>query len=326
MLKYQKLIPGQMPDLSWYDDLELPVGVSYEVKQRIILCLDEVNVTNAAGVDTNDVRSLGTDNVNKELIRNNMAVHGLLTSVQPGYVYNNDLYDGFTRFGSMLELGITHAIFNEVTLKPGFTERQMRDEIGLGANNHPPSKSATISDFKKRLNAYISFYKQEHMKLPSMGECIDWVNSIPHSFVQKQVIDLAETCLRYSRCGDSVIAVDSKDANRFASKHVPNGNVVPLNVSTQKGGLIKRTYFDRVIAGALYHAGDQTFIGFTQGIEAEDIPHFRKLAQEQIDAANEAFERAFQKRLEEGKSFQMFKLEGFVPQIKGVEETTEIVK
>ena len=47
-----------MPDLSWYDDLELPVGNSYEVKQRIIVALDEVNVTNSAGVDTNDVRSL----------------------------------------------------------------------------------------------------------------------------------------------------------------------------------------------------------------------------------------------------------------------------
>ena len=326
MLNYQKLVPGQMPDLSWYDDLELPQGVSYEVKQRIIVALDEVNVTNTAGEDTNDVRSLGTDNVNKELIRNNMAVHGLLTSVQPGYLYNKDLYDGFTRFGSMLELGITHAIFNDVTLKPGFTERQMRDEIGLGANNHPPSKSATINDFKKRLNGYISFYKQEHMTLPSMGQCIDWVNSIPHSFVQKQVIDLAETCLRYSRCGDSVTSVDSKGASRFAAKHISNDNVVPLNVSTQKGGLIKRTYFDRVIAGALYHAGDQSFIGFTQGIEAEDIPHFREEAQKQIDAANEAFERAFQKRQDEGKNFKMFKLEGFVPQIKGVEETTEIVK
>ena len=326
MLNYQKLIPGQMPDLSWYDDLELPEGVSYEVKQRIILCLDEVNVTNAAGVDTNDVRSLGTDNVNKELIRNNMAVHGLLTSVQPGFVYNNKLYDGFSRFGAHLELGHTHIIFNDLTLKDGYTERQMRDEIGLGANNHPPSKSATIADFKKRLNAYIGWYKEENGVLPSMGQCIDWVDNIPHSFVQRQVTDLAETCLRYKRCGDSVTAVDSRGASRFASKHISNDNVVPLNVSLQKGGVIKQTYFDRPIAGALYHGGEQSFIGFTQGIEAEDIPHFRKEAHKQIDAANVAFERAFKKRMEQGENFRMFKLEGFVPQIKGVEDTTEIVK
>ena len=219
MLEYHKVIPGQKPDLAWYDSLPLPEGRTYRVKRRVCRELDSINTTNSAGQEGNVVRSVGTDNVNQELIKNNMAVNGLLTSVQPGYVFNNDLYDGFTRFNSMLDLGWLEAIFNKLELKEGFTEQEMRDEIGLGANNHPPSKAATINDFKKRLNGYISSYKSEHNVLPTTGNCIDWVNNIPHSFVQKQVIDLVDACLKSHRCTASVVAFDAQKANSFAAKH-----------------------------------------------------------------------------------------------------------
>ena len=327
MLTYKKLVPGQLPQVAWYDDLELPEGRTYIVRKRSVYALDEVCITNQAGQELNDVRSVGTDNTNKELIKNNMAVHGQLVSVQPGYVYKSALYDGFTRYSAQIELGLTHGVFNELELKEGFSEQEMRDEIGLGANDHPPSKGATINDFKKRLNGHIALYLSEYNVLPSTGYCIDWVNNIPHSFVQKQVIDLADECLKKYRCSASVVAIDAKDANSFAVKHCPNNTrVVPLNVSSQKGGGVKGTYFDRAFINAFYAAGELSFIGYTQGIEAEEVPYFRGLAQEKVDAANSAFEKAFQRRLEEGKNFRMFELEGFVPQIIGQEEPTELVR
>ena len=327
MLTYEKLIPGQLPQVAWYDSLELPEGRTYIVRKRSVHALDEVCITNQAGQELNDVRSVGTDNTNKELIKNNMSVHGQLVSVQPGYVYKSALYDGFTRYAAQIELGLTHGVFNELELKEGFTEQEMRDEIGLGANDHPPSKGATINDFKKRLSAYIAWYWTENNVLPSTGHCIDWVNNIPHSFVQKQVIDLADFCLKKERCNGSVVAIDSAKANAFAVKHCPNNmRVVPLNVSAQKGGGIKTTYFDRAFINAFYAAGELSFIGYTQGIEAEEVPYFRSVAQEKVDAANSAFEEAFQRRLEEGKNFKMFELEGFVPQIIGQEETTELIR
>ena len=327
MLKYQKLIPGQLPDLSWYDQLELPEGKSYRVTQRICLPIDEVINTNSSNQEVNEVRSIGTDNVNKELIKNNILVNGVLVSVQPPYVYEKKLFDGFTRFESYLELGVTHVIFNDLELKKGFTERDMRDEIGLGANNHPPSKSATINDFKKRLSGHIDHFKVEHDLLPSTGYCIDWVNDIPHSFAPKQVVDIVDECLKKHRCSASVVAMDSNKANQWSAKYCPNDlQIVPLNVSAQKGGGVKGTYFDRAFINAFYKAGDISFLGYTQGIEAEELDHYRQKAQERIDAANRAFEDAFQRRLEEGKNFRMFKLEGFVPQIIGEEELSEIVK
>ena len=326
MLKYEKIIPGQTPNLDWYKNLALPEGRTYRVTERIICALDSVNTTNSAGQEGNVVRSVGTDNVNQELIKNNMAVNGLLTSVQPGYVFNNDLYDGFTRFNSMLDLGWLEAIFNKLELKEGFTEQEMRDEIGLGANNHTPSKGATINDFKKRLNGYISSYKSHNNVLPTTGNCIDWVNNIPHSFVQKQVIDLVDACLKSHRCTASVVAFDAQKANSFAAKHCTSMNVIPLNVSAHKSGGVKGTYFDRAFINSLNVSGDLSFIGYTQGIEAEEIDYFRTKAQERIDAANKAFEEAFQRRLKQGESFKMFSLEGFVPQIIGEEDPKQIIK
>lgn len=327
MLNYKKLIVGQLPDVSWYEDLPLPEGRTYIVRKRSLYSLDEVVNTNDNGQVDNVVRSVGTDKVNKELIKGNMAVHGLLTSVQPPYIYKSNIYDGFTRYSSMIELGLTHGIFNELELKDGFNEKDMRDEIGLGANDHPPSKGATINDFKKRLKAHILMYLNDNNTLPSTGYCIDWVNNIPHSFVQKQVIDIADECLKHYRCSASVVAIDAKDANSFAVKHCPNNlRVVPLNVSAAKGGGVKTAYFDRAFISAFYGAGELSFIGYTQGIEAEEVPYFREKAQEKVDYANGAFEAAFQKRLEEGKNFKMFKLEGFIPQIIGEEDTTELIK
>ena len=73
-------------------------------------------------------------------------------------------------------------------------------------------------------------------------------------------------------------------------------------------------------------SGDVSFLGYTQGIEAEEIGYFRSKTQEKIDAANNAFEEAFQRRLKQGESFKMFSLEGFVPQIIGEEDPKQIIK
>ena len=74
-----------------------------------------------------------------------------------------------------------------------------------------------------------------------------------------------------------------------------------------------------------YWNPDNKFIDH-ECIEGVDIPRFRQLSQDQVDAANDAFERAFQKRLEEGKNFKMFKIEGYIPQIIGEEEASELIR
>ena len=96
---YKQWPVGTVPELSWYDELELPSGRTYEVTERVVRNLDDVN-REAVGHEqgANCARSVGRDHVNKDLIKNNILVNGLLVSVQPGYLYNDDLYDGFTRY------------------------------------------------------------------------------------------------------------------------------------------------------------------------------------------------------------------------------------
>ena len=138
---------------------------------------------------------------------------------------------------------------------------------------------------------------------------------------------MVDVCLKSHRCTASVVAFDSAKTNSFAAKHCDDPlNTIPLNVSAAKGGGLKGTYFDRALIKSLYVGGDLSFLGYTQGIEAEEVGYFREKAHEQIDAANKAFEEAFQRRLKQGESFQMFSLEGFVPQIIGEEDPKEIIK
>ena len=50
----------------------------------------------------------------------------------------------------------------------------------------------------------------------------------------------------------------------------------------KKGGGIKSTYFDRALIKSMFLSGDVSFLGYTQGIEAEEIGYFRSKTQEKL--------------------------------------------
>lgn len=138
------------PELSWFSNLPLPEGNTYRVVERRVLAIDNVN-TVVNGYEDNIARSTGTDQNNKDALKSSISVNGVLVSVQPPYAFAStlSLIDGYTRYQALLELGITHWVFNIVEPKKGFTEQQVRDEIGLGANNHPPSKVCYARRFQE---------------------------------------------------------------------------------------------------------------------------------------------------------------------------------
>jgi hypothetical protein len=310
------------PEASWFDKLPLPQGKSYTVKERRTLCLDSIN-TVVGGYENNIARSAGTDQNNKDSLKSSIFVNGVLVSVQPPYVFADtfSLIDGYTRYQSLLELGITHWVFNVVEVKEGFTEQQVRDEIGLGANNHPPSKAATQDDFKKRLAAWVSTQKSENGELPSLGNCIDWVNNIPHSFTQKQVTDISEKVLKTHLCASTVASFDANKVRSFAQKHLDGDVIVPFNASGNN------TYLRRAIFSSLEHIETGSIpklVAYTQNVQAEDLEQVRKSAQKNVDRYNELFEKAFEMRFRDS-NFKMFSLEGFVPQIIGEEDPDTLI-
>jgi hypothetical protein len=310
------------PEVSWFAKLSLPQGNTYVVVERRVLCLDSVN-TIVNGYEFNLARSVGTDHNNKDALKSSISVNGVLISVQPPYALAGSLslIDGYTRYQALLELGITHWVFNIVEPKEGFTEQQVRDEIGLGANNHPPSKPATQDDFKKRLAAWVSNFRSENEQLPSLGNCIDWVNAIPHSFTQKQVTDIAEKVLKISLCSNTVASFDALSVRKFAEQHIGTNNIVPFNASGNTT-YVRRAFFTAL--ESLENPELPQFVGYTQGVLAEDLPQVRKSAQLTVDRYNELFERAFELRFRDS-NFRLFNLKGFVPQVLDEEDPDNLI-
>lgn len=312
------------PEVSWFDRLALPEGKSYRVVERRLLCLDNVN-TVVDGYVVNIARAAGTDNNNKNSLKSNISVNGVLVSVQPPYAFASSLslIDGYTRYEALIELGITHWVFNIVEVKEGYTEQDVRDEIGLGANNHPPSKAATQDDFKKRLAAWVSNQQSENGELPSLGSCIDWVNAIQHSFTQKQVTDLCEKVLNTSLCAATVASYDAPKVQKFVQQNVdPNAGVVAYNASGNS------TYVRRAVISVLESLEKDELpeiVGYTQGILAEDLNRVRQSGRQFVDRYNQLFEKAFQLRLKHGADFKLFNLKGYVPQVIDEEDPAQLV-
>jgi len=312
------------PEVSWFDRLALPEGKSYRVVERRLLCLDNVNTVVDGYVD-NIARAAGTDNNNKNALKSNIFVNGVLVSVQPPYAFASSLslIDGYTRYEALIELGITHWVFNIVEPKEGYTEQQVRDEIGLGANNHPPSKAATQEDFKKRLASWVRTQQSESGELPSLGGCIDWVNAIPHSLAQKQVTDLCEKVLNISLCAATVASYDAPKVQKFVQQNVdPNASVVAYNASGNS------TYVRRAVISVLESLEKDEvpdIVGYTQGILAEDLNRVRQSGRQFVDRYNDLFEKAFQLRLKHGADFKLFNLSGYVPQVMGEEDPDQLV-
>lgn len=312
------------PEVSWFAKLPLPQGNTYVVVERRVLCLDSVS-TVVNGYEFNIARSAGTDKNNRDALKSSISVNGVLVSVQPPFALAGSLslIDGYTRYQALLELGITHWVFNIVEPKEGFTEQQVRDEIGLGANNHPPSKPATQDDFKKRLAAWVSNFRSENEELPTLGNCIDWVNAIPHSFTQKQVADFSEKVLKSHLCSNTVASFDAKRVEKFASTHLADvGSVIPLNASGNS------TYYRRAVVAALEALEtDQVaeLVGFAHGTLAEDLPQVRKSAQLVVDRYNALFEKAFELRFRDS-NFKLLNLKGFVPQILDEEDPDQLIE
>lgn len=312
------------PEVSWFAKLPLPQGNTYVVVERRVLCLDSVS-TVVNGYEFNIARSTGTDKNNCDALKSSISVNGVLVSVQPPFALAGSLslIDGYTRYQALLELGITHWVFNIVEPKEGFTEQQVRDEIGLGANNHPPSKPATQDDFKKRLAAWVSNFRSENGELPTVGNCIDWVNAIPHSFTQKQVVDFSEKVLKSHLCSNTVASFDAKRVEKFASTHLADvDSVIPLNASGNS------TYYRRAVVAALEALEtDQVpeLVGFAHGTLAEDLPQVRKSAQLVVDRYNALFEKAFEMRFRDS-NFKLLNLKGFVPQILDEEDPNQLIE
>ena len=321
MEKYRKLPTNYLcPKEDWFE-VELPTGRTFKCIERRIVELSHIERHNTQGQIKNLSRALGTNKENFQAIANSIRVKGVLLTAQlPFLTVDNELLDGFTRFEAFNLIGSTHWVFNIVEPKEGFTLDDVREEVGLGANDHPPCKSATRDDFSKALARWID--RQD--KTPTQGECIDWVDSIPHSFTSAVVANLVEKVIKATASKVSMESYAAPDIIKKVKEewlgNVPKSTkVLAVNISGND------TYFKRVLcerAAALSSKkyDDTLVIGFTKDVPAEDVDDVRTEGLEAIQRINDQFETLFQLRMSKGDSFKFIDLDYIAPQKVGAED------
>lgn len=322
MSNYRKLpTAASCPDVDWFESLPLPEGRTFNCLGREQVALDDVLRTNEDGQVINLARELGTNRENVQNLVNSIKIKGVLLDAQPPFLGTNDsLYDGFTRFEAILSLGLEHWVFNIVEPKEGFTWDDVWDEIGLGANDHPPSKAATRGDFKKRLARWVALQEET----PTQGQCVDWINSIPHSFSQEIVTNIAQEVLKQNRASSTMESVDPKIvAQRVSQAYTNRVRVIPVNISGNKT-YFKRAIFEALEAKSNPKVSEIVGVAYLKDTPAEQAEETRQSGLKTIDQYNDWFEQAFQERLKVGASYRLFDINYIYPQI--IDEETEMIK
>ena len=114
-----------------------------------IRACDSIIYTNENGQVVNIARSTGTDYDNRDKISTSIQSNGMQVDVLPPVILNDGTsVDGFTRGSALKKMGMEEWIYLVVDLKNGCNIEDLKDEIGLGCNNHSPSKPATLDDFE----------------------------------------------------------------------------------------------------------------------------------------------------------------------------------
>lgn len=306
------------PSPEWFESLPLPEGRTYVCLGRQAIDLDDITRTNDSGQTTNIARSKGTDKEHSQELAGAMKTKGVLIDAQPPFITStNRLLDGYTRFEAIMSLGMESWVFNVVEPKEGFTEQDVWDEIGLGANDHPPSKRATRSDFTVRLKAHLQTMDISEV---TEGYCIDWINRIPHSFSKVIVSNIASKCLTAVRSAETMETLSPKDVVKISKKQI-EGEIVPINIS---GNI---DYFRRAAMESMKQLAkgkDPVLVGYVNNTEADELESVRNDAKQQVDRINADFEALFQRRLKEGEKFKLVSLDYHAPQVVGVE--TDLVE
>jgi hypothetical protein len=188
----------------------------------------------------------------------------------------------------------------------------------LGANNHLTSKPATIKDFKKRLSSWIN--RQD--SVPTLQDCINWFNNIPHSFDDKQVKKACEDVINNHLTAVSMESFNAKTAASLGAEILDRKGEKVLAVNTSN-----TTYFERVVYDQLMHF-DETgsvapVVGFLDKVSAEDASTHRKNLRKKAAKVNRAFAKLIVK-YQEDPEFVFFPFEGCLGQQVGVENRNQL--
>jgi hypothetical protein len=323
-MKFEKMsVPCGIPNLNWFKDLELPKFRTANVVGLEIRDCSSIIYTNDKGQEINVARSTGTDYVNREKIKNSIEVKGIQVDVIPPVILSDGTsIDGFTRGGALKVLEQEKWVYLVVKLRDGFLIEDLKDELGLGCNNHSPSKPATEDDFEVRLRNWI--VRQENS--PTVQECMNWWNSIPHSFTQKLVENRCNKVVNNIMASSSMVSFTKESAETAVKKILKEKlpeNAAVIAINNGNNTYHKRAFFEALEAVA--EGKVPVPVGFLQNVTAEKASDERKKLAKQIAKMNKMFRSAAEK-YNTDPTFELLSIEGFIPQALDIEDNNELVK
>ena len=303
--------PCEVPEISWWKNTKIPKFRTVKSLGFKVVPVGDIHYTNSSGQVNNSARSIGTDNVNFAAIKNSFENQGINPNFLPPvileyYVDGNhvwELLDGFTRHSVLVDKSQEKFVYLVVTLKEGFSIDDARDEVGLGCNNHPQSKKHTLLDFKKRLKK--------------------WINRIPNSFSEKDIVDTVDKVLNEKLAAETTESFTNKTAKIRGAKLLNTNRVV--YAFDNKTGASLESCLGQVIKHYMENLEVPEVVGFTKKVPSEEVESVRKNMQQEVDNLNQGLRLiarnflAADKR-KEGDSYEFIKLKGFLPQIVDVED------
>ena len=239
--------PCDVVDLSVYKNFKFPQFRTVEIIGIKNLAVDSIRFKNSSGQIINLARSVGTDKENVKALKDSFLSEGWNTTKVPPIVEEDDytLYDGFSRHEALLNKDHQESPYLVVRRKSKFTADDVIDEIGLGANNHSPSRRATLADFKKRFRAFI-IRQKESGKEVTTNDGIQWFASIPNAFSDEKILTTIEDAFSEEKASQNMEAFTKRSAQQRGADllNLDRSKVFAIH---KNGNGRSRTYLQRVV-------------------------------------------------------------------------------
>ena len=318
--------PCDVVDLSVYKNLKLPQYRTVDIIGVKNLLVQDIKFKNKQGQIINLARSTGTDKENVNALLESMINQGWDVTKIPPIVEESDLtaYDGISRHEALLKKDHQEAPYLVVKRKEGFTADDVIDEIGLGANNHSQSKKATISDFKKRFEAFVIRQKRDGKEVTT-NDGLEWFAAIPNAFGEKQINDAIDDVFSTEKARQNMEAFTKRQAQEKGAELLNLDRSKVFAINKQKGGR-SRTYLQRVAIDIIEyykeHADVPSVVGFLSKVEAEESRTQRKELEKDVEAINRAMS-SLADCYKRDPDYNFIKLVGHLPQV--IDEETDLI-
>jgi len=323
-MSFQKIdAPCGMPDASWWE-ANCPLRTFNCVfnKGYRVICIDDLKNINKAGLLMNPARAQGIDHNNVRGLQESYLKYGFDTTKTPPIVsLDGVVYDGNNRVQALRNLGYQYICVQMVEIKEGFTEDDVFDEVGLGMNNHMVAKAVSVTDAKTRLAAY---FERSGVVTEEAG--IEWFSRFDHPWTKDKVKQIVREVIQKRLTTETMSPFIAESAVKWWKEYSNRDDEsTPVFFSWAKKNC--DTYVARALLNVLEHYDDSSTIrpvvGYLSGFDADMAPAEREKAYRRVRKINKALNLLAPKIKEahnNGEDFEFLSLEGWLPQIYGVEE------